>query len=142
MREKVAVVTGANRGIGLEICRQLAQKDYIVILTSRDEKKGIEAIREFSKDEFTVRSFPLDVTNPRQILELKDFLDKEYGRCDVLVNNAGIFLDTDKQGNFFNTDLATIRTTMETNVYGPVMLTQTLVPLKKKNNYERILNLS
>jgi NAD(P)-dependent dehydrogenase (short-subunit alcohol dehydrogenase family) len=140
MREKVAVVTGGNRGIGLEVCRQLAKLNYIVILTCRSEKKGIEATREFSKDEATVRHFTMDVTKPRQILELKDFLEKEYGRCDVLVNNAGIFLD--KEGSFFNAELATIRETMETNVYGPVLLCQTLVPLMKKNGYGRLVNLS
>lgn len=141
MNEKVAVVTGGNRGIGLEVCRQLSQLDFVVILTSRDEAKGLAAVRELNKQEASVRHFTLDVTHPAQILQLKAFLEEEYGRCDVLVNNAGIMLDKN-DNNFFNTDLATFRTTMETNVYGPILLCQTLVPLMRKNNYGRIINIS
>jgi NAD(P)-dependent dehydrogenase (short-subunit alcohol dehydrogenase family) len=140
MKEKVAVVTGGNRGIGLEICRQLSQLNFTVILTSRDEQKGLQAVKELNKQEKAVRHFLLDVTSPTQILALRDFLETEYGRCDVLVNNAGIFLD--KEGSFFKTELTTIRSTMETNVYGPVLLCQALVPLMKKNNYGRIINIS
>jgi len=141
MKNRVIVVTGGNRGIGLEICKQLARLDLIVVLTSRHEKDGLEAVENFSKQELSVRYHPLDVTNPTQVLKLKDFLTKEFGRCDGLVNNAGIFLDN-KEGDFFNTDLTTIRQTMETNVYGPYLLCQALVPLMKKNNYGRIVNIS
>jgi len=141
MKERVIVVTGGNRGIGHEICRQLAKLDLIVVLTSRHEKDGLDAVAIFNKNELPVRYHPLDVTNPSQILKLKNFLTQEFGRCDGLVNNAGIFLD-DKDGNSFNTDLDTFRQTMETNVYGPYLLCQALVPLMKKNNYGRIVNIS
>jgi NAD(P)-dependent dehydrogenase (short-subunit alcohol dehydrogenase family) len=141
MKDRVVVVTGGNRGIGLEICKQLAKQDFIVVLTSRHEKDGLEAVENFSKQELSVRYHQLDVTNPTQILKLKDFLTKEFGRCDCLVNNAGIFLES-KDGNFFNTDLNTVRQTMETNVYGPYLLCQALVPLMKQNNYGRIVNIS
>ncbi|MBF0571423.1 MAG: SDR family oxidoreductase [Candidatus Omnitrophica bacterium] len=141
MKERVVVVTGGNRGIGHEICRQLAKLDLMVVLTSRHEKDGLEAVTNFNKNEFPVRFCPLDVTNPSQILELTDFLTKEFGRCDCLVNNAGIFLDN-QDGNFFNTDVATVRQTMETNVYGPYLLCQALLPLMRKNNYGRIVNIS
>lgn len=141
MKEHVVVVTGANRGIGLEICNQLARKDFIVVLTSRYEKDGLEAVATFNKRELTVRYHQLDVTSPSQILKLKDFLTREFGRCDCLVNNAGIFMDNN-EGNFFNTDAATLRQTMETNVYGPYLLCQALGALMKKNNYGRIVNIS
>ncbi len=141
MKTRVVVVTGGNRGIGREICRQLAKLDLMVVLTSRSQKDGLEAVAEFDKQELPVRYCPLDVTDPSHILKLKDFLIKEFGRCDCLVNNAGIFLDNN-EGNFFNTDVATVRETMETNVCGPYLLCQALVPLMKKNNYGRIVNLS
>ncbi len=141
MKERVVVVTGGNRGIGHEICRQLASLDLIVVLTSRNEKDGLEAVADFDKLELPVRFHLLDVTNPSHILKLRDFLTQEFGRCDCLVNNAGIFLDN-KDNNFFNTDLAVVRQTMETNVYGPYLLCQALVPLMKKNNYGRIVNIS
>lgn len=144
--QKVAVVTGANRGIGLEVCRQLGKLGYLVVLTSRDEKKGLEVCGELDKEEFAVRYHKLDVTHAASIMELKQFLEQEFGRCDVLVNNAGIFPDTDGASgswpSVFETDIDTIRKGMETNVYGPLMLSQALVPLMKKNGYGRIVNLS
>jgi len=141
MKNRVVVVTGGNRGIGHEICHQLAKLDITVLLTSRHEKDGLEAVADFNKRKLPVRFHQLDVTNPAQILKLKDFLTKEFGRCDGLVNNAGIFIES-KEGNFFNTDVNILRQTMETNVYGPYFLCQTLVPLMKKNNYGRIVNIS
>jgi NAD(P)-dependent dehydrogenase (short-subunit alcohol dehydrogenase family) len=141
MKDRVVVVTGGNRGIGLEICHQLAKLDFTVVLTSRLEKDGLEAVTDFNKRKLPVHYHPLDVTNATQILKLKDFLTKKFGRCDGLVNNAGIFLES-KDGTFFNTDVSTLRQTMETNVYGPYLLCQTLVPLMKENDYGRIVNIS
>jgi NAD(P)-dependent dehydrogenase (short-subunit alcohol dehydrogenase family) len=114
---------------------------FSVLVNIKDEKDGLEAFVDFKKSELSVRYHPLDVTSPSQILKLTDFLSKEYGRCDCLVNNAGIFLDN-KDSNFLNTDLATVRQTMESNVYGPYLLCQALVPLMKKNNFGRIVNIS
>jgi NAD(P)-dependent dehydrogenase (short-subunit alcohol dehydrogenase family) len=141
MEERIVVVTGGNRGIGQEICRQLAKLNLTVVLTSRHEKDGLEAVAELNKQELPVRYHQLDVNDPVQILKLRDFLSKKYGRCDCLVNNAGILLDKN-DSNFFNTDLDLVRQTMETNVYGPFLLCQALVPLMKNNNYGRIVNIS
>jgi (+)-neomenthol dehydrogenase len=99
MNERVVVVTGGNRGIGLEICQQLAKLDLIVVLTSRHEKDGLEAVENSVNRNYPCVIIQLDVTNPTQILKLKDFLTKEFGRCDGLVNNAGIFLDK-QRGEF------------------------------------------
>jgi len=145
--EQVAVVTGANRGIGFEISKQLAKLGYLVVLTSRDEQKGLEACEELHKDELAVRHYKLDVSHAASIADFAEFMEKEFGRCDVLVNNAGIFPDTrdasaDSCPSVFTTDISVMRDAMETNVYGPMMLCQALVPLMKKNDFGRIVNFS
>lgn len=144
---KVAVVTGANRGIGFEVCRQLARKGILVILTSRSEEKGLAACKELEKEELPVRFCQLDVTHAASISRLAGFVQKEFGRCDILVNNAGVLLDKKGSGDIdfpsiFTCKIDTIRQTMETNVYGPILLCQALVPLMKKNNAGRIVNVS
>jgi len=145
--QKIAVVTGANRGIGFEICRQLARKkDILVILTSRDEKKGLKACEELQKKELPVRFEELDVASAASIQRFAQKIKKDYGRCDILINNAGILIDRESDdvnySGILETKVETIRKTMETNVYGPLLLCQALVPLMKKNNYGRIVNLS
>lgn len=146
-QERVAVVTGANRGIGFEVCRQLAQKGILVVLTSRDQEKGLAACQKLKKEELAARYCQLDVTHPSSIHRFWSFLQKEFGRCDILINNAGVLLD--KKGPYdtsfpsiFNANTETIRQTMETNVYGPLLLCQAIVPLMRKNNYGRIINIS
>jgi len=146
-KQQVAVVTGANRGIGFEICRQLAQKDIVVILTSRDEQKGLQACQKLKKEELAVRYCHLDVTHAASINRLWSFVKKEFGRCDILINNAGIFLDKkvsdDAQyPSIFNVNTETIRQTMETNIYGPLLLCQAFIPMMKKNDFGRIVNMS
>ena len=138
--KKIALVTGANRGIGFEICRQLAKKGINVILTSRNEEKGKEACKKLEKEGIKVDYHQLDVTNPKSIKKIKEYVEKNYGRLDILVNNAGILLDYNKHG--LDVDVNTVGKTMETNIYGPLMLCQEFVPLMKKNNYGRIVNLS
>lgn len=141
--KRVAVVTGANRGLGFETAKELAQKGYTVVLTARDSRKGEEASTKLAAQKLDVHFHPLDVTMPQSIRSFRDWLEKEFGRVDVLVNNAGIFLDGDKDDT--SAGAATtddIRRTMETNVYGPFQLCQTLIPLMEKNNYGRIVNLS
>jgi len=145
--KKIALVTGANRGIGLEICKQLAKKDYQVILTSRDEQKGLAACLQLQDEGLPIQFHQLDVSDPKSISEIGEFLDQECGRCDVLVNNAGVFPDSsDASANnwpsVFNAPIETVRIAMETNVYGPMLLCQAVAPLMKKNNYGRIVNLS
>jgi len=145
---KVAVVTGANRGIGFEICRQLAKLDDLeVVLTARDKDKGFKACERLHKEELPVRFCQLDVTHAASIIGLREFLESEFGRCDILVNNAGVFPDAKSAGgerwpSAFDTPIARMREAMETNVYGPMLLCQALVPLMKKNGYGRIVNLS
>lgn len=147
---RVAVVTGANKGIGFEICRQLAKREDIeVVLTARNKEKGLKACEQLHKEELPVRFCQLDVTHAASIIGLREFLEAEFGRCDILVNNAGIFPDTSANSaggedwpSIFDTPIARMREGMETNVYGPMLLCQALVPLMRKNKYGRIINLS
>ncbi len=147
IKEKIAIVTGGNRGIGFEICRQLAEKGILVILTSRDEKKGLMACEQLQKEELPVRFYPLDVDHAASIEKLVIFLEKEFDRCDILINNAGIFPDKkesqeDEYPSIFKVKIETIHRAMTTNVCGPLLLCQAVVPLMKKNNYGRIVNIS
>lgn len=141
MSQRVAVVTGSNRGIGHEVVRQLARAGLTVVLTSRDESKGLKAVEQFQKQELPVRFHALDVTSPTSILALVGFMEKEFNRCDVLVNNAGIFPDRER-ASVFDAKLETIRAAMETNTYGPILLCQAFIPLMRKNGYGRIVNFS
>jgi NAD(P)-dependent dehydrogenase (short-subunit alcohol dehydrogenase family) len=93
-RSPLALVTGANRGIGLEVVRQLAQQGMTVILGSRDLEKGQTAAERFSGEGLTVLPQPLDVTDPRSIAHLVNWVEQEFGYLNILVNNAGILYDT------------------------------------------------
>ena len=141
--KKVAVVTGGNRGLGFEASRQLAKQGYQVSLTSRDEAKGNAAASKLKNERLDVIFQPLDVTSDESSQKLAEFIDKEFGKLDVLVNNAGIYIDTQEGGNsIFDAKIDTLKQTFETNVYGVVRVTQALVPLMKKQNYGRIVNVS
>lgn len=139
--QRVAVVTGANRGIGLEICRQLARRGLTVVLTNRSAAKGRAAVKALRDDGLEVDYHLLDVTSPVGIKALADYLAKHYGRLDVLVNNAGVILDP-RGSRVLDAKPQTFRDTLEINVFGPLLLAQALVPLMKKNRYGRIVNLS
>lgn len=138
--KKLAVVTGANKGIGFEICRQLALEGVKVILTARDETKGKAACRQLEKGHLDVQFYQLDVTKPDEIQSLATYIETEFGRLDILINNAGIFIDRDKSA--LEADLEKIKLTMETNAWGALLLCQAFIPLMQKNNYGRIVNVS
>ena len=145
MSKKIAVVTGGNRGIGLEVCRQLAKEDNIqVILTSRNSNSGNSACETLKDEGLEVSFHQLDVSNLESIENFVSFLEKEHGKLDILVNNAGILIDGNnpEKNSILKADLETIKTTMEVNTYGPFLLNQRIVPLMIKNNYGRIVNMS
>ncbi|HMK13985.1 MAG TPA: SDR family oxidoreductase [Burkholderiales bacterium] len=141
MDRKIAVVTGANRGIGFEICRQLAAKEIGVVLTSRDEAKGRKAVAQLRSEGLEVEFYQLDVTDAPGIQRLGGFLESKYGAVDILINNAGIMADA-KSSGVLDVQLHVVRATMETNVYGPLLLCQVLIPLMRKKNFGRIVNIS
>jgi len=139
-QERIAVVTGANRGIGFEICKQLVKKRVRVVLTARDDLKGREACEKLKGGGGEAVFHPLDVTDRQDIGRLETYLRKEFSRLDILVNNAGLFIDGEKLG--INVDLKTVRTTMETNAFGPLQLCQMAIPFMRHRNYGRIVNVS
>lgn len=139
MAEKqIALVTGANRGIGLEVCRQLAQRGYTVILGARDQAKG-EAAAQSLKG-LDVRACQLDVTDTASIEAARDQLARDVGRLDVLVNNAAILYDTWQHA--LNADLNVVREALETNTFGAWQMCQAFVPLLRRSSHPRIVNVS
>jgi NAD(P)-dependent dehydrogenase (short-subunit alcohol dehydrogenase family) len=140
MDEHIAVVTGANRGIGFEVCRQLARRGIHVILTSRDETKGRKAAQTLQTEGLDVGYHHLEVSDRASIQRLRDFVERDYGRLDILVNNAGVYLDD--RNRLLDVDHDLLQLTMDVNAYGPLFLTQAFVPLMKKHGYGRIVNVS
>jgi len=141
MTGQVAVVTGGNRGIGFEICRQLAQRGIRVVLTSRDAAKGGTAFKKLRDAGLPVTFHQLDVTSARDITALAAFVTAQFGRVDILINNAAVMIDP-HGSRLLDSKLETYRDTLETNVLAPLALTQALLPLMKKQNYGRIVNIS
>jgi NAD(P)-dependent dehydrogenase (short-subunit alcohol dehydrogenase family) len=142
---RTAIVTGANRGIGREVARQLAMQGYRVVLTSRDPEKGARALEEIRKVAGPNRSqdclfHPLDVTDGRSIHALREFVESSFGGLDILVNNAAVLLDVN--GDIQNIPVGVIRDTMETNAYGPLALCQAFLPSMIRRSYGRIVNVS
>jgi NAD(P)-dependent dehydrogenase (short-subunit alcohol dehydrogenase family) len=138
--KRLALVTGGNKGIGLEVCRQLARLDIQVILTARIKERGQTAVQQLAAEGLPVLFYQLDVTDQNSVRRLVKHLADEHGRLDILVNNAAILIDRGMK--IADVDIALIRQTMETNFYGPLRLCQMLVPLMARNQYGRIVNLS
>lgn len=144
--KRVAVVTGANRGLGFETCRQLGKKGYQIILAARSQESGTKAAQTLKEEGLDVIFQKVDVTSKNDILHLRDFLMEKCGRVDVLVNNAGILPDPREPAkpglSTMETDVDILRKAMETNTYGAFQLCQALLPLMEKNGYGRVVNVS
>ena len=138
--DRIALITGANRGIGLEIGKQLLSRGFTVIFTARNMHIGRPIVNELRQEYKTAWFHQLDVTYEDSIRDLVEYVMEEHGRLDVLVNNAGIFLDENQSTSEVN--IEDIRKTMETNVYGPLMVTRALLPALKKSSNARVINLS
>ncbi len=134
----IALVTGANRGIGKEVCRQLAQNSYHVLLTGRDMEKAKSAAADIDME--TVVPAQLDVTDQASISRLRDSVEREYGRLDVLVNNAGGHYDYWQTA--LDAEFAAVQLAADTNLYGPWRLAQAFAPLLRKSAHPRIVNVS
>lgn len=133
-------MTGGNRGIGLEVCRQLAQHNHIVILGSRDDTKGREAAREVSGDGLTIIPCQLDVTDLESIEQVRSHVATDYGRLDVLVNNAATLYDSWQDA--IDADLAQVREAFETNALGAWHMVRAFLPLMRKSRHARVVNVS
>lgn len=147
MKTKVALVTGGNRGLGLEICRQLGQKGFHIILASRSSyksKKSLDYLKN-SVPDISITPTIVDVADYQNIEILFKFVLNKFGKLDMLINNAGIYLDNHINGNYpsiFNLDVLTLQETLKVNAFGPLVLMQKFIPLMIKNNYGRIVNVS
>jgi NAD(P)-dependent dehydrogenase (short-subunit alcohol dehydrogenase family) len=140
--KKVALITGGNKGIGLETARQLGKLGITVLIGVRDEAKGEAAVAELKKDGVEARAVKLDMENAADYAAVAKLIEKDYGRLDILVNNAGIFLDGRKANETSTTSKDVLQKTFNTNFFAVVGLTQTLLPLLKKSLGGRIVNLS
>ncbi len=137
---KVAIVTGANRGIGLEVVHQLAQRGMRVILGARDAAKGEAAARLLTSQSLTITPHQLDVSDQQSIDRLLADVTAQFGRLDVLVNNAAILYDTWQQGS--TADLETVRRALDTNLFGAWRMCETFLPLLRSSRAGRIVNVS
>ncbi|HMI42116.1 MAG TPA: SDR family oxidoreductase [Gemmatimonadaceae bacterium] len=138
--QRIALVTGGNRGIGLEICRQLAKLGIRVLLGSRDSAKGTAAAGELSAAKLPVEARELDVADDQSIVDCMGWIRRDVGRLDILVNNAGIMVEENDAEP--EEELRIVRETMQTNVYGPLLLSRLAIPIMKSRRYGRIVNLS
>jgi NAD(P)-dependent dehydrogenase (short-subunit alcohol dehydrogenase family) len=137
----VALVTGANRGIGREVARQLAERGYEVLLSARDGEKASAAAAELAEGTgAVVRALTLDVADPASIAAAAEQVQADPGRLDVLVNNAGIGSDFGVSG--VDPDFDKIQAALETNFYGAYRLTIALLGLLRKSEHPRIVNVS
>lgn len=139
--DRVAVVTGGNRGIGFEICRGLAELGFLVALGSRDAAAGANAVAELGGEKgdrlFAVQ---LDVTDPKSVNSAVARVQDRWGRIDVLVNNAGVSLDESESGA--TVDPAVVQETFDANLIGPLRVCQAVIPGMRKRRYGRIVNVS
>jgi NAD(P)-dependent dehydrogenase (short-subunit alcohol dehydrogenase family) len=141
----IALVTGANRGIGFETARQLGQKGMHVLMGARNEAKGKEAEGKLKGEGLDVEFILLDMDDPKTQAKAAKTIEEKFGKLDVLVNNAGILIDEKSNGSFVTTSKTSedvLRKTFETNFFNVVALTQTLLPLIKKSAAGRIVFLS
>ncbi|MEH2248416.1 SDR family oxidoreductase [Nostoc sp.] len=141
LKGKVALITGANKGIGYEIARQLGSRGATVLVGARDIGRGEEAANKLRLNQIDARTIQLDVIDQKTIDSTAEQIESEFGKLDILVNNAGILSDGDHLAPS-QVDIETLRHTYETNVFGVFAVTKTLLPLLKKSKAGRIVNLS
>jgi len=145
---KVAFITGANRGLGLETARALGKQGIVVVLASRDREKGEASAAKLRDEGITAESLGFDLTKSQDYQNASDYFAKKYGRLDILVNNAGVWKESDtsspssvpKPASAVSPEI--LRETFETNFFATVALTQKLLPLIRKAPAGRIVNVS
>jgi NAD(P)-dependent dehydrogenase (short-subunit alcohol dehydrogenase family) len=141
--KKIAFITGGNRGIGLETARQLGKQGVKIVIGSRDLNKGKIAADTLRTESVDIEAIRFDITKPADYREAYNYFDKNFGRLDILINNAGISKETfGAPNNSSSVGKDLLRETFETNFFGTVELTQVLLPLIKKAPEGRIVNLS
>ncbi|MBD2409361.1 short-chain dehydrogenase [Nostoc calcicola FACHB-389] len=141
LKGKVALITGANKGIGYEIARQLGSRGATVFVAARDIGRGQEAADKLGLSGIDAKAVQLDVVDQKTIDSTAQQIESEFGKLDILVNNAGILSDGDRLPPS-QVDIQTLRHTYETNVFGVFAVTKALLPLLKKSTAGRIVNIS
>lgn len=145
--KKIAFITGANRGIGFETARELAEKGVHVVLGARSSELGKAAVEKLRQRGLESEYLVFDVKNTQHYRNAAKFFEEKFGRLDILVNNAGIMIDSsdvisDNSQHTSGIAMDKIRETFDVNFFSPVAITQTLLPLLKKSAAGRIVNLS
>lgn len=143
--KKVALVTGANQGIGLETVRQLAERGIKVLLGARDREEGEKVVADLRAEKLDVEFLLLDITDQEQRDDAAKVIEEKFGKLDILVNNAAVDLEGSAEGTAkpaSETALETYRETFETNFFSMIALTQKLLPLIRKSGAGRIVNVS
>lgn len=139
MDNKVALVTGGNRGIGFEICRQLGKADFLVILAARDEQKGNDAAKKLREEGLNVSFELLEVGNEKSTNDLAQIIKQKYNRLDVLVNNAGVLPNSN---NIETALIGEVKQVFDTNFFGVILLVQAFLPMLKSADEGRIINIA
>lgn len=138
--QKIALVTGGNRGIGYEFCRQLAEIGFHVLLAGRNDTKGREAAQALAQSGLTVAFLHMDVNDPGSIFAAADSVRQLYGNVDVVVNNAAVYLDEGER--LAGTELPVLEQTFQTNFLGAYYVIRAFLPQMQQQNYGRIVNIS
>lgn len=139
-QQRIALITGANKGIGLEIARQLGRADIAVLIGARDGERGQAAAAALRKEGLDAHALALDVTDETSVRDAAASIAAEHGRLDILVNNAGI--SDARDGPPSSGSLDSARRLLETNFLGPLAVTQAMLPLLRKSPGARIVNVS
>lgn len=142
----IALITGANKGIGFATAKLLGERGWTVLVGARDAGRGRQATRQLQADGAEAKSVPLDVTDTASITAAASSIDEQYGRLDALVNNAGIARGDEGAAGFgyrpSETLLASMRAVYDTNVFGVVAVTNAMLPLLRRAAAARIVNVS
>ena len=139
--KKTVLITGANKGLGFETARQLGAQGYTVLIGARDETRGNEAVEKLKGEGYDADFIEIDATNAETIKAAAEKVGEKYGKLDVLINNAAIAVET-MGAKASETSLETIRQTFDTNFFGVIAITQAFLPLIKKSENGRIVNVS
>ncbi len=138
--KKVALITGANKGIGFEIARKLGKQGITVLIGARDLDRGVPAANTLKKEGIDAHPVQLDVTDAKTIAAARQFVEQRFGKLDILVNNAGVLLDSGTTASTIPLEM--FRQVFDTNVFGVLAVTQAFLPLIRKSPAGRIVNMS
>ncbi|EQA44881.1 NAD(P)H-binding protein, PF13460 family [Leptospira broomii serovar Hurstbridge str. 5399] len=139
MSKQIAIVTGASRGIGKQVSKELAASGVHVLCCSRKSSDSAKTVNEIEEKGGSGEAWELDVADPNSIQKFLKEVLKKHSKIDILVNNAGIYLDS---GNIETSSLQNLNKTLETNLIGPYLLAKEILPVMKRNKFGRIVNVS